>query len=163
MQYVDYQHMIVNEINEIYLVLILFTCIYKYHIFKLFPISYELSYKPIFSKQQCILISDLQITYTVQLTNSFEKSLIYLIYIQRLILIFQIFFIFFFIKFHKSICYMYLFIIAIFFFEIVQVSTLCTQNIFVTSRIVSIHIFATSHLKCIQLPILDFVLNILPE
>lgn len=38
MQYVDYQHMIVNEINEIYLVLILFTCIYKYHIFKLFPI-----------------------------------------------------------------------------------------------------------------------------
>lgn len=116
MQYVDYQHMIVNEINEIYLVLILFTCIYKYHIFKLFPISYELSYKPIFSKQQCILISDLQITYTVQLTNSFEKSLIYLIYIQRLILIFQISFIFFFIKFHKSICYMYLFIIAIFFF-----------------------------------------------
>lgn len=96
MQYVDYQHMIVNEINEIYLVLILFTCIYKYHIFKLFPISYELSYKPIFSKQQCILISDLQITYTVQLTNSFEKSLIYLIYIQRLILIFQISFIFFF-------------------------------------------------------------------
>lgn len=70
---------------------------------------------------------------------------------------------FFFIKFHKSICYMYLFIIAIFFFEIVQVSTLCTQNIFVTSRIVSIHIFATSHLKCIQLLILDFVLNILPE
>lgn len=50
-----------------------------------------------------------------------------------------------------------------FFFEIVQVSTLCTQNIFVTSRIVSIHIFATSHLKCIQLLILDFVLNILPE
>lgn len=73
------------------------------------------------------------------------------------------FFHFFFIKFHKSICYMYLFIIAIFFFEIVQVSTLCTQNIFVTSRIVSIHIFATSHLKCIQLLILDFVLNILPE
>lgn len=73
------------------------------------------------------------------------------------------FFQFFFIKFHKSICYMYLFIIAIFFFEIVQVSTLCTQNIFVTSRIVSIHIFATSHLKCIQLLILDFVLNILPE
>lgn len=70
---------------------------------------------------------------------------------------------FFFIKFHKSICYMYLFIIAIFFFEIVQVSTLCTQNIFVTSRIVTIHIFATSHLKCIQLLILDFVLNILPE
>lgn len=93
----------------------------------------------------------------------FWKSLIFLIYIQRLILIFQIFFIFFFIKFHKSICYMYLFIIAIFFFEIVQVSTLCTQNIFVTSRIVSIHIFATSHLKCIQLLILDFVLNILPE
>lgn len=54
-------NMIVNEINEIYLVLILFTCIYKYHIFKLFPISYELSYKPNFSKQQCILISDLQI------------------------------------------------------------------------------------------------------
>lgn len=50
-----------------------------------------------------------------------------------------------------------------FFFEIVQVSTLCTQNIFVTSRMVSIHIFATSHLKCIQLLILDFVLNILPE
>lgn len=50
-----------------------------------------------------------------------------------------------------------------FFFEIVQVSTLCTQNIFVTSRIVSLHIFATSHLKCIQLLILDFVLNILPE
>lgn len=50
-----------------------------------------------------------------------------------------------------------------FFFEIVQVSTLCTHNIFVTSRIVSIHIFATSHLKCIQLLILDFVLNILPE
>lgn len=50
-----------------------------------------------------------------------------------------------------------------FFLEIVQVSTLCTQNIFVTSRIVSIHIFATSHLKCIQLLILDFVLNILPE
>lgn len=50
-----------------------------------------------------------------------------------------------------------------FFFEIVQVSTLCTQNIFVTSRIVSIHIFATSHLKCIPLLILDFVLNILPE
>lgn len=50
-----------------------------------------------------------------------------------------------------------------FFFEIVQISTLCTQNIFVTSRIVSIHIFATSHLKCIQLLILDFVLNILPE
>lgn len=73
------------------------------------------------------------------------------------------FFHFFFIKFHKSICYMYLFIIAIFFFEIVQVSTLCTQNIFVTSRIVSIHIFAISHLKCIQLLILDFVLNILPE
>lgn len=73
------------------------------------------------------------------------------------------FFHFFLIKFHKSICYMYLFIIAIFFFEIVQVSTLCTQNIFVTSRIVSIHIFATSHLKCIQLLILDFVLNILPE
>lgn len=73
------------------------------------------------------------------------------------------FFHFFFIKFHKSICYMYLFIIAIFFFEIVQVSTLCTQNISVTSRIVSIHIFATSHLKCIQLLILDFVLNILPE
>lgn len=73
------------------------------------------------------------------------------------------FFHFFFIKFHKSICYMYLFIIAIFFFEIVQVSTLCTQNIFVTSRMVSIHIFATSHLKCIQLLILDFVLNILPE
>lgn len=73
------------------------------------------------------------------------------------------FFHFFFIKYHKSICYMYLFIIAIFFFEIVQVSTLCTQNIFVTSRIVSIHIFATSHLKCIQLLILDFVLNILPE
>lgn len=73
------------------------------------------------------------------------------------------FFHFFFIKFHKSICYMYLFIIAIFFFEIVQVSTLCTQNIFVTSRIVSIHILATSHLKCIQLLILDFVLNILPE
>lgn len=73
------------------------------------------------------------------------------------------FFHFFFIKFHKSICYMYLFIIAIFFFEIVRVSTLCTQNIFVTSRIVSIHIFATSHLKCIQLLILDFVLNILPE
>lgn len=73
------------------------------------------------------------------------------------------FFHFFFIKFHKSICYMYLFIITIFFFEIVQVSTLCTQNIFVTSRIVSIHIFATSHLKCIQLLILDFVLNILPE
>lgn len=48
------------------------------------------------------------------------------------------FFHFFFIKFHKSICYMYLFIIAIFFFEIVQVSTLCTQNIFVTSRIVSV-------------------------
>lgn len=70
------------------------------------------------------------------------------------------FFHFFLIKFHKSICYMYLFIIAIFFFEIVQVSTLCTQNIFVTSRIVSIHI---SHLKCIQLLILDFVLNILPE
>lgn len=68
------------------------------------------------------------------------------------------FFHFFFIKFHKSICYMYLFIIAIFFFR-----TLCTQNIFVTSRIVSIHIFATSHLKCIQLLILDFVLNILPE
>lgn len=76
---------------------------------------------------------------------------------------FSNFFHFFFIKFHKSICYMYLFIIAIFFFEIVQVSTLCTQNIFVTSRIVSIHIFATSHLKCIQLLILDFVLNILPE
>lgn len=73
------------------------------------------------------------------------------------------FFHFFFIKFHKSICYMYLFIITIFFFEIVQVSTLCTQNIFVTSRIVSIHIFATSHLKCMQLLILDFVLNILPE
>lgn len=50
-----------------------------------------------------------------------------------------------------------------FLFEIVQVSTLCTQNIFMTSRIVSIHIFATSHLKCIQLLILDFVLNILPE
>lgn len=73
------------------------------------------------------------------------------------------FFHFFYIKFHKSICYMYMFIIAIIFFEIVQVSTLCTQNIFVTSRIVSIHIFATSHLKCIQLLILDFVLNILPE
>lgn len=119
MQYVDYQHMIVNEINEIYLVLILFTCIYKYHIFKLFPISYELSYKPIFSKQ-CSMYFDLWFanTYTVQLTNSFEKSLIYLIYIQRLILIFQISFIFFFIKFHKSICYTYLFIIAIFFLRL---------------------------------------------
>lgn len=40
------------------------------------------------------------------------------IYIQRLILIFQISFIFFFIKFHKSICYMYLFIIAIFFLRL---------------------------------------------
>lgn len=40
------------------------------------------------------------------------------IYIQRLILIFQISSIFFFIKFHKSICYMYLFIIAIFFLRL---------------------------------------------
>lgn len=48
-------------------------------------------------------------------------------------------------------------------FFFLRLSTLCTQNIFVTSRIVSIHIFATSHLKCIQLLILDFVLNILPE
>lgn len=65
--------------------------------------------------------------YTVQLTNSFEKSLIYLIYIQRLILIFQIFFIFFFIKFHKSICYMYLFIIAIFFLDCTGINIMHTE------------------------------------
>lgn len=101
--------------------------------------------------------------YTVQLTNSFEKSLIYLIYIQRLILIFQISFIFFFYQIPQVNVLHVPVYNCNFFFEIVQVSTLCTQNIFVTSRIVSIHIFATSHLKCIQLLILDFVLNILPE
>lgn len=100
--------------------------------------------------------------YTVQLTNSFEKSLIYLIYIQRLILIFQISFIFFYQIPQVNLLHVPVYNCN-FFFEIVQVSTLCTQNIFVTSRIVSIHIFATSHLKCIQLLILDFVLNILPE
>lgn len=57
----------------------------------------------------------------------FWKSLIYLIYIQRLILIFQIFFIFFFIKFHKSICYMYLFIIAIFFLDCTGINIMHTE------------------------------------
>lgn len=93
----------------------------------------------------------------------FWKSLIYLIYIQRLILIFQISFIFFFYQIPQVNLLHVPVYNCNFFFEIVQVSTLCTQNIFVTSRMVSIHIFATSHLKCIQLLILDFVLNILPE
>lgn len=57
----------------------------------------------------------------------FWKSLIFLIYIQRLILIFQIFFIFFFIKFHKSICYMYLFIIAIFFLDCTGINIMHTE------------------------------------
>lgn len=57
----------------------------------------------------------------------FWKSLIYLIYIQRLILIFQIFFHFFFIKFHKSICYMYLFIIAIFFLDCTGINIMHTE------------------------------------
>lgn len=57
----------------------------------------------------------------------FWKSLIYLIYIQRLILIFQFFFHFFFIKFHKSICYMYLFIIAIFFLDCTGINIMHTE------------------------------------
>lgn len=162
MQYVDYQHMIVNEIKK-------YILYWSYlHAFINITFSNSFQYLMNFHISRFFLNNNvfwsLICKYVYSTINKFFWKIFNLSNIYTTINTnFPNFFHFFFIKFHKSICYMYLFIIAIFFFEIVQVSTLCTQNIFVTSRIVSIHIFATSHLKCIQLLILDFVLNILPE
>lgn len=163
MQYVDYQHMIVNEINEIYLVLILFTCIYKYHIFKLFPIYLMNFHISRFFLNNNVFWS-LICKYVYSTINTFFWKIFNLSNIYTTINTnFPNFFHFFFYQIPQVNLLHVPVYNCNFFFEIVQVSTLCTQNIFVTSRIVSIHIFATSHLKCIQLLILDFVLNILPE
>lgn len=55
------------------------------------------------------------------------------------------FFHFFFIKFHKSICYMYLFIIAIFFFRLYRYQH-CAHRIFSWRHVLCLYTYSQHHI-----------------
>lgn len=114
MQYVDYQHMIVNEIKK-------YILYWSYlHAFINITFSNSFQYLMNFHISRFFLNNNvfwsLICKYVYSTINKFFWKIFNLSNIYTTINTnFPNFFHFFFIKFHKSICYMYLFIIAIFF------------------------------------------------